>query len=264
MSFSIKSLLYYPVKSLGEIDVESLSFDEFGPASDRRFMLVDGNGQFITQRSDTCLSFISAELLAGKLSLHHASFGCLTYRVNEFSEPLQVSVWGESVAALGVRSGDADSVLSDYIGKPVRLVYMPDSSFRQVDREYFNADRRVSFADGFPVLLCNTASLADLNSRLDAPVPMSRFRPNIVFAGRTAFEEDGWRRIRIGSIEFAVVKPCSRCVMTTINGEGERGKEPLRTLATYRKNEHGVCFGQNLVPLTNGTIGLKDELVLID
>jgi uncharacterized protein YcbX len=106
--------------------------------------------------------------------------------------------------------------------------------------------------------------LLDLNGRLEQPVSMSRFRPNIVVSGQEPFEEDSWRRIRIGEIEFAVVKPCSRCVMTTIDDAGEKGKEPLKTLATYRRNEHGACFGQNLVPLSNGHIRVRDELVVLE
>ena len=198
------------------------------------------------------------------MALSHPSFGVLEYHLHEFSEPLQVSVWNDSVSALGLGISEKDAVLSKYVGKAVRLVFMPDSSFRQVDREYFSADRRGSFADGFPVLLCNTASQLDLNSRLEEPVPMSRFRPNIVVSGQEPFEEDRWRRIRIGEIEFAVVKPCSRCVMTTINDAGEKGKEPLKTLATYRRNEHGVCFGQNLVPLSHGQISVRDTLVVLE
>lgn len=264
MSFYLQSLHYYPVKSLGEIESDSLRFDEFGPALDRRFMLVDDSDCFVTQRSETSLRFIAVSVSAERLALNHPSFGVLEYHLHEFSDPLEVSVWNDSVSALCLGNSEKDAVLSEYIGKSVRLVFMPDSSFRQVDREYFSADRRVSFADGFPVLLCNTASLLDLNGRLEQPVSMSRFRPNIVVSGQEPFEEDSWRRIRIGEIEFAVVKPCSRCVMTTIDDAGEKGKEPLKTLATYRRNEHGACFGQNLVPLSNGHIRVRDELVVLE
>jgi uncharacterized protein YcbX len=133
---------------------------------------------------------------------------------------------------------------------------------RQVDRDFFEKDQNVSFADAFPLLLTNSASLADLNSKLEQSVSMSRFRPNIVFEGGVAFEEDDWKQVSIGGVDFDLVKPCSRCGMTTIGEDGKLGKEPLKTLAGYRRNEYGVCFGQNLVHRSLGMLKVGDVLVV--
>lgn len=230
-------------------------------------MLVDHNGKFVTQRTHPPLKDITAQFSGDELQLTHPQKNvCLS--VEMFSVPKNTVVWGDQVNALGLGNNDDANAfkawLEQYLEKEVDLVFMPEDTFRQVDTAFFSDEQRVSFADGFPILLTNTASLDELNSRLDQAVPMSRFRPNIVVSGNEAYEEDSWQRIRIGEIEFAVVKPCSRCVMTTINDSGEKTKEPLKTLSTYRKNEFGVCFGQNLVPLQQGTIKRGDTVTVIE
>lgn len=261
MAYSLTDLFTYPVKSMRGNVSSSMLIDDFGPSGDRRYMLVDDSGQFVTQRKHPQMCHLSASIDERGICLSGGGVSELVYQ--NFDQPLSVRVWGDEVEAMSSAHVELDKRLSDYLSLSVRLVYMPDSTFRQVDRDYFEADQRVGFADAFPILLVNRASLADLNSRLESPVTVNRFRPNVVFDGDVAFQEDDWQRVKIGEVEFAVVKPCSRCVMTTVDEHGNKGAEPLRTLATYRKNSVGICFGQNLVPLYQGTISLDDSLTVL-
>lgn len=258
MSIEISALYYYPVKSLGGIQSKSLEVDEFGFKNDRRFMLVDDQNKFVSQRTKPILSLLQASLSSDHLCIYGEEFGRIEFDLRELSSRQQVSIWSDDVVA-----DLADSMstlrLSEYIGQNVRLAYIPQDSFRQVDREFCAKDQRVSFADAYPFLLTNEASLIDLNERLDHAVTMARFRPNIVISGASPFEEDEWNTVRFGEISFDAVKPCSRCVMTTIEN-GAKTKEPLRALSKYRKNEFGVCFGQNLVHSGVGRLYVGDEL----
>jgi uncharacterized protein YcbX len=163
-------------------------------------------------------------------------------------------------------AGDAAAhTISAHLGTPVRLVHMPDSSVRSVNPDYGRASDRVSFADAFPLLLIAQESLDALNARLAEPIPILRFRPNIVVAGGRAHAEDEWRRIRLGRIECVVVKPCSRCATTTVDpATGVRGKEPLRTLTTYRSWNQKVWFGQNLIHRQQGEIGVGDPVEVLE
>lgn len=263
MSYPLSGLYRYPVKSLSGETLSSMSFDVIGPRYDRRFMLADADGKFITQRTYPAMAKLTAQMQSDEsLIIHHPQIGPLEFSIAEFVKPQNVTVWNDSFEAHVTRSEQL-AVLSGFLGLEVQLIWMADQVFRQVDRDFFDAPRQVSFADGFPVLLTNTVSLEDLNERLEEPVPMSRFRPNIVVDAAQAFEEDTWKEVQIGEVKFAVVKPCSRCVMTTLDDEGKTSKEPLKTLATYRRNEFGVCFGQNLVPLNEGQIDLGEPLKVL-
>ncbi|MFD2228821.1 MOSC domain-containing protein [Alkalimarinus sediminis] len=246
----------YPVKSLKGLSLDSSLIDEFGIENDRRWMLVDSDGRFVTQRKHPIMGTIAVEDRDGLLRFTSAEGSVLDVQAGDFVNSIDAQVWSDNIVALG--AGDAISGwFSELLGTPVNLVYMPDSTFRQVDRNYADYKQRVGFADGFPFLLISEASLEDLNSRLDSPVAMSRFRPNLVVTGCDAFEEDSWQLIRIGDIEFELVKPCSRCIMTTIDEVSlNYGKEPLKTLATYRRNDYGVCFGQNLVHQNQGVLSV--------
>jgi hypothetical protein len=160
---------------------------------------------------------------------------------------MEVVVWGDAVQA-SPAGADADAWLSGFLGLPCRLVCFPDDAVRSVDPGFARPSDQVGFADGFPFLLISQASLDDLNGRVDEAVSMLRFRPNLVVDGCDAYAEDDWRRIRIGDIEFRVAKPCSRCVIPTIDpATGLRGQEPLRTLMSYRRRDNKVYFGQNLI-----------------
>jgi len=262
MNFELSDLLYYPVKSLGAIKAGSIVIDAFGVKNDRRFMLIDKNNEFVTQRKYPQLSLLSASLSSRSLFISGGDLGRLEFALNSLSGVQKVKIWDDFVEA-EIIDDKLTAVLSDYVGESVRLAYIPDKSYRQVDRNFFAGDQRVSFADGFPLLLTNNASLLDLNQKLDKPVGMHRFRSNIVFSGNIAFQEDVWEQVRIGEVAFKLVKPCGRCNMTTINSLGEHTKEPLKALSSYRKNEFGVCFGQNMVQMNQGTITMGDKLSVI-
>lgn len=262
----VTGLFCYPVKSFEGMTLASADFDEFGIRWDRRFMLVDVSGHYVTQRKYPILSLFSARIdTAGngfRLVIETPDRQMLEFALEVFDRPMIVKVWSDEVTAYACQSADI-AAISERVGIALDLVYMPESTFRQVSREYFDAVQRVSFADGFPVLLTTEASLQELNQRLDTPVPMRRFRPNLVLDGVLPYGEDEWRQMQAGAMLFDLVKPCSRCVMTTINELGEKGKEPLKTLSTYRKNSMGVCFGQNLVHRTLGRLHLGDRVEIL-
>lgn len=173
-------------------------------------------------------------------------------------------IWKDTVDALDAGMAAA-SWLSEYIEQPCRLVYMPEKSKRYVDSDYGNNQDHVSFADGFPVLLISDASLEALNTHLDVPVPMNRFRPNLVVSGTTPFEEDRWQKMAIGEVVFRVVKPCERCRVITIDQKtGTASQEPLRTPAKFRSTEGKVLLGRNLIPDTKGIIRISDPITVID
>lgn len=160
---------------------------------------------------------------------------------------------------------EAAAWFSDWLGASVRLVHFADGYMRKLDPRYaVNADDHTGFADGYPILIISAESLRELNSRLERPLPMNRFRPNLVVKGCRPFEEDVWKQIRIGGVELAIVKPCPRCVVTTIDQETlAEGKEPLRTLHKFRQQAGGAMFGQNTIPLNEGRIRAGDEAVIL-
>ncbi len=237
----------FPVKSMTGDSHQSLEIDACGFVLDRRWMLVDRNGKFLTQRQHARMTLIRTRVDdAGRLYLSAPGMPDIAVG-DRGGEQLDVVVWQDSVTATIV-DPQADAWLSDFMSIDCRLVRIPDDIVRPVDPAYSAQGDRVGFADGFPFLLISQASLDDLNARLDQPVPMIRFRPNLVVAGCDAFAEDGWKRIRIGDIGFRLVKPCSRCIIPTIDpGTAERSAEPLRTLMSYRKRDNKIYFGQNLI-----------------
>lgn len=175
-----------------------------------------------------------------------------------------VQVWNDRCPAQ-LCGDSADAWLSDFLDRPCRLVHMADETVRQVDLKYAALGDRTAFADGFPLLLISQASLDDLNSRLTDSVPMIRFRPNLVVSGCEPYAEDHWRKIRIGELTLRVVKPCSRCKITTVDpGSGETGSEPLKTLSGYRREGNRVFFGQNLVHEGTGELALDMPVEVLD
>ncbi len=175
---------------------------------------------------------------------------------SKFGRRVRVRIWDDDVEAIETR-GDASAWITEFLGTPARLAYMPDDSFRPVSpRHALGRDRKTAFTDGYPFLLVSEDSLSDLNGRLEVALPLDRFRPNIVVHGAGAYEEDGWSRFTIDGVPFHVVKRCGRCVVTTIDqGTARKGEEPLRTLATYRTIDGKICFGVNLVHAGRGPIG---------
>jgi uncharacterized protein YcbX len=253
---TLTSIYRYPVKSLRGQSFDALDVDARGFLHDRRWMVVDRQGAFLTQRQQPRMALVDATIdTSGVLML--AAPGMPELRVSTSQGPsISVRVWQDDVHARVVDAA-ADAWLSRFLECDCRLVEMPDDSRRPVDPGFAEKKDQVGFADGFPFLLISQASLDDLNARLDQPVPMLRFRPNLVVSGCEAYAEDGWKRIRIGDIEFRVAKPCSRCVIPTIDfATGERGREPLQTLMTYRKRDNKVYFGQNLLHDAVGRLGV--------
>ena len=259
----ISEINIYPIKSLKGISLESSLVEARGLRYDRRWMLIDANGGFLTQREVPKMATVGVEIRADGLLI---SASGITATVVPFEpktgDQMTVTVWGTDSGAIGY-GGGVNQWFSQVLGLECKLVYMPDDAGRVIN-ELFNAgDDKVSFADGYPQLVIGEASLADLNEKIVETLPMNRFRPNIVVAGSEAFAEDDWKRIKVGDAVFRSTKPCARCVITTIEqSRGEfDGKEPLKTLATYRlakdvipdryeslgMNGNAVLFGQNLI-----------------
>jgi uncharacterized protein YcbX len=258
----------YPVKSLKGTSLNEAIIEDRGLRHDRRWMLVDRNNQFLTQREFPVMA---------RVGITPNGDGLLSqFDGRELEIPFQprtgdfatVRIWKSTVRS-EVYPDEVNRWFSEALGVECRLVVMPEGQHRAVSPEYAvrRFKDRVSFADGYPFMLLGEGSLADLNSRLNEPVPMNRFRPNFVVAGSEPFVEDGWRIIRIGSTIFHVVKPSERCVIPTIDQQtGEKtGKEPLRTLSIYRSRNGKVLFGQNLIAEEAGrTIRVGDEVEVLE
>ena len=261
---TVSSLYLYPLKSARGLSLDQVVVDAFGVEGDRRFMVVGPDGHFITQRRHPKMALLSVSMAPAGLTLAFPGHGSVHVDIPTEGPHAMVEIWGESVRGHEVGVA-ADAWLSRCLNTPCRLVYMRDETYRPVDPDYASKPAQVSFADGFPLLLISQASLDDLNGRLGLPVDMRRFRPNIVVTGTEPFEEDGWRRVRIGSVELDVVKPCARCVMTTVDPEtGQKGKEPMKTLSAYRKVDGAVLFGQNLIHRSTGNLRLGQELTVLE
>lgn len=264
-SFTIQDIFIYPIKSLGGIRLTEAKVEERGFQFDRRWMLVDQKGVFLTQRTHTQMALLQVELGESGLIVFDKRNPEDTLQIpyNQISDQeIEVEIWDDRVLATIV-DPVLDTWFSDKLGMPCHLVIMPESTQRKVSPKYAVNDESVSFADGMPYLILGQESLNDLNSRLEKPVTMDRFRPNIVFSGGQSYVEDSWKKIRIGAVEFQVVKPCARCVLTTIDQEtGLQGKEPLKTLAGYRTIGNKVYFAQNMVALESGIIRIGDQIIV--
>jgi uncharacterized protein YcbX len=261
----LTTITYYPVKSMQGSDTPQARVTPRGLGNDRLMMVTDEHGRFLTQREVPPLAAIRPALDGDTLTLSAPGFEAATLVVRHDGASRPVTIWDSEGEA--VDQGDAAAAwLSRFLGNSVRLMRIPDDQSIPVDAKYaVTPQDEVGFADGFPVLVVSQESLDDLNARLETPVPMKRFRPNLVVAGCEPFAEDGWKRIRIGGIELALVKPCARCLVTTHDqGTGERiGKEPLRTLATFRKVGSHVMFAMNAIPLSFGEIRVGDEVEVL-
>jgi uncharacterized protein YcbX len=260
----LTALYRYPVKSLAGEELEQSLVDGFGLAEDRRWMLVDREGRYITQRELPEMALISASVDQRRLTLNAPGMTSLVVEAPAGSvEPISVKIWGDRCLARFC-SNESQLWLSRYLGHTLRLVHMDEGELRQVDRQYAQEGERTAFSDGFPLLLISQASLDDLNGRMAQALPMIRFRPNLVVAGCEPFAEDGWSLIRIGEMTLRVVKPCSRCKITTVDPyTAEIGVEPLKTLASYRRQGNQVFFGQNLIHDAPGelAVGMPVEVL---
>jgi uncharacterized protein YcbX len=260
----LSQLYVYPVKSAGGIPLEASGVDGRGLRHDRRWMLVDEAGSFMSQRRFPRMALVRLRIEPDHLVVDAPEMPPLEVPLRPPDRKLRLArVWGDLVEVSTI-GDDADRWFGEFLGVGCNLVYLPEESIRPVDPAYGRRGDRVGLADGFPFLLVSEASLADLNSRLEHPVPMNRFRPNLVVGGCEPFAEDGWRLIRIGSITLRVVKPCARCTITTVDQEtAARGKEPLRTLADFRRAGNKVLFGQNLIHDDTGTLRAGDPVEVV-
>lgn len=254
----VSEIWVYPVKSCRGIRLDSARVVHTGLEHDRNWMVVDANGRFVTQREHAVMARIETSLVNGTVELRFDGRAPLVLRPEP--GPLRpVHIWRHDCEAHDA-GDEAAAWLSEVIGLPFRIVRMPEDHHRQVGPAY-EGKAATAFSDGYPILVISEASLADLNGRLAEPVPMNRFRPNLVVAGTEPFAEDSWGPVRVGEVELMGCKPCERCTVPTIDQRtSERGKEPLRTLSTYRKDERGVLFGQNLVHVGRGTITEGDPV----
>ena len=261
----ISELHVYPIKSAAGVTLKRARLDDFGLADDRRWMIVDDHGVFQSQREHPTLTLLEVELEPGALVVRSAPAG--EARVTRGQPPgpvTQVRVWDDDVDAIDC-GDEVAAIITAHVGEPVRLVYMPDSSIRPVNPDYYSARARVSFADAFPLLLITQESLDELNGRLAQRIPMLRFRPNVVVSGAEPYAEDTWRMIRLGAVPCDVVKPCDRCATTTVDiATGVRGKEPLRTLASYRNWNGKVYFGQNVIHRQPGEMAAGDGVSILE
>lgn len=254
MSARLGSVHRYPVKSARGERLDEASVEPWGLAGDRRWMVVDPDGLALTAREVHPLLLLHPEITAAGLRVRAAGAAPLDVAVPDPGRQVPVRLWRSELTA--AHAVQADAWLDEVLGRPARLVHLDDPTRRPVSAEYAAPDDRVSFADGYPLLVTTTASLAALNDVVlersegaHEPLPMTRFRPNVVVDGVPAWAEDDWRRVRIGGVDFRAVKGCARCVITTLDpGSAEGGKEPIASLARIRRWDGATWFGTNLVP----------------
>ena len=269
MPATLAAIHIFPLKSGAPLTLHETQVEKRGLGQDRRWMVIDATGRFVTGRQLSRLTLIRALADTNGLTLDAPGMPTLRVEPPVNGTRVDTAVWGAAIAPR-LAAAAAHDWISTYLGAPHKLVHMDADCMRRLkakyDGRYGEDDDEVSFADGFPLLLISQGSLDLLNSKLAQPVPMLRFRPNLVVAGTSAHAEDHWKRIRIGDCEFEVAKPCTRCVFTTVDferGERDASGEPLRTLTTYRRTPDGVTFGQNLIPRTLGSLRHGDHVEVL-
>ncbi|MYW70442.1 MOSC domain-containing protein [Streptomyces sp. SID8379] len=269
----LSSIHVYPLKAVRGHAPREAVVEPWGLAGDRRWVLVDATGKIVTQRPHPRMALAAAELLpGGAVRLSAPGARPLTVEVPRPDRTATVQVWGDKVEAVPAADA-AHAWWSAYLESEVRMMHLDDPARRRpIDPEYARPGETVSFADGYPLLLTTLSSLDALNSLIaqgdhadEGPLPMNRFRPNVVVSGTAPWAEDDWSRITIGEVTFRITKKCGRCVVTTTDQEtAERGKEPLRTLAHHRRFGDQLCFGTNLVPETPGSVRTGDPLTIVE
>lgn len=259
----ISALYVYPIKGCRGVSVNLTAVENIGLADDRRYCVVNSNGRFLSQRELPAMARIVVTATTTGWQLSSDTLAPLTITPLNTGVTRLVSIWRSTCTAVD-QGDDVADWLSTMLGQPCRLVRMAVGYQRYADPKYAtHPSDAVSFADGYASLITNEASLIDLNSRLDSPIGMERFRPNIVVSGTTAWAEDDWRKLQVGSVTMTAVKPCARCSVTTTDQlTGEQSHEPLATLSTFRKQTLGVIFGQNLVHHRTGVIQVGDPVTL--
>ena len=270
VALTLTGINRYPIKSCRGHGSTHAVVEPWGLAGDRRWMLVDDNGLVVTARKYPQLVLVTPEFDADGLLVQAPGAEPLPVRTPDGSALTDVRVFASELVAAPA-SDEAHTWFSKVVGEPVRLVYLDDPTRRRPNPAYSCDQDRVSFADGYPLLLATEESLAALNDLIaegpragEGPMPMTRFRPNLVVAGAPAWAEDGWRVVRIGGARFRAVKACNRCVFTTIDPDtASKGKEPLATLARYRRWDGKTWFAVNLIPDSPGAIVRVDDHVEI-
>lgn len=256
----IEQLNIYPIKGLGGIQVQSALALERGFKNDRRFMLVDAQGTFISQRSHTEMALFKTSIIGDMVKVAYKNESILLDTRQEEGETIETTVWEHSVNTIKVGK-EASEWFSEQLGQSCTLVKMNQASHRNKVLSKAPDNTQVSLADGYPYLLLGTASVELLNSKLENPVGMDRFRANIIVNTKVAHEEDDLDRCEINQLAFRVIKPCARCQVITIDQQlGIKSKEPLKTLSTYRKEENKVYFGANMVCMESGVVKVGDKI----
>ncbi len=260
----LSSIFVYPVKSLAGIQVSSWKVTEKGLLHDRKWMLIDSNNQFLSQRRLPKMALIKTELTESELILSTATSGCISVALSpQDGTEIISTIWKDQCLSKTI-SNEADQWLSNFLGLECKLVYQPDEVNRQVDPVYASATDIVNFSDGYPFLITSEASLSSLNQAMGLHIPMLRFRPNLVISQCDSYAEDSWRKISINNIGFRLPKPCSRCSVPTIDPEtAQTGKEPLTTLNRIRKWNKHVYFGQNALHDNTGELTVKSKVSII-
>ncbi|HEX5756329.1 MAG TPA: MOSC domain-containing protein [Arenimonas sp.] len=262
----LSALHIHPVKSCAALSPESIRVESRGAVDDRRWMLVDPEGRFITGRQLPLLVRLQAEPVDGGLQLRLGDASHFVPAPAATAARHEVVIWKDRVSA--ALADAASSVwLSEQFSRPVQLVHMDEAAHRPVSLTHGQPGDEVSFADGYPLLLLSQGAVDALSQRVGRPMDARRFRPNLIVSGTAPHAEDNWRRVRIGGIRFDVVKPCVRCVFTTVDperGEREPDGEPLATLKTYRRMGDGVTFGMNLIPRDTGVVSVGDAVEVLE
>lgn len=269
MNLLLSEIFIYPIKSVGGISLNEAVVEQRGLQFDRRMMLIDENGMFITQRDYPEMALMKTKIINDELIVYHSvnkhSISIPLRELSHSSRKIKVTIWDDECSAVIV-SDESNQFFSDVLKLNCSLVYMPDEEKRIVDpnKKYVTDEHIVSFADGYPFLIIGQSSLDELNRRMPKTLPMNRFRTNFVFTGGEPFEEDNWSDFLIGEIKFKAVKPCARCVITTTDQDtAERKEEPLKTLSTFRRFGNKVLFGMNLVAYDTGKLSVGDQIILI-
>lgn len=263
-ALTIGELWIYPIKSLGGISLREAQLSPRGLQWDRRWMLLDAAGDFLTQRQFSEMALLEVSLQPDSLQVKHRSKNLpgllIPLHPDGEGEPVQAPIWDDRTLARYV-GREWDQWFSEALGQNCRLVYMPDESERTKQGKHSGREQPLSFADSYPIMMIGQASLDDLNSRLSEPLPMTRFRPNIVVRGSAPFAEDSWHEFWINELHFWAEKPCGRCTLINIDPKtAQRGKEPLQTLSRYRKVGNSVLFGQHLLADSGGRLRVGERL----
>jgi hypothetical protein len=261
----LSQIFIYPVKSAKGIAVSQAQLDNSGPVQDRRWMAIDEEGVFLSQRKLPRMVLIEPRFEGPNLVLTAPGMSSLVIsRWAGEGEWIPVRIWRDHLR-LPHPNQDYSDWFSSFLGRPCRLVHLPDEITRYIERPFDDPKWRVSLADGYPLLIATQASLDLLNTRLPSPASMERFRPNLVISGTAPHAEDTWRRIQIGSVQLAIVKPCARCSTVLVDPHTAKlGAEPLKTLAKYRRMPASVMFAQNALILTPGELRVGSCVEIAD